>query len=248
VVEIEGGGKGSGNTSSLKAVLLKEMRFLLRSDRLPDLRLVLALWRSEMAAAKKSHKRPLFAAHLLRILRVLTSVQLYARVAAELNVAALMADTEALAGVGLDNEAVEALQLEALLLLTDLVKKAEQHHKEVEEEGGEEVASTVPLVASSSFLLQDSLTEETFRILLANSLDGGDGGAAVRKREASREILRVVMRQSEAGLQEGTDLQLVLDLSPALDSPQLRAQVARAMLRYTAGVRLHFSSVNGSGF
>jgi hypothetical protein len=262
-----------GNSSSLRAALLKETRFLLRSERLPGLPLLLSLWRTEIAAAKQQQpQRPHFAAHLLRILRVLSSV----RFAAELNVAALMADIESLAGSGMEKEAVEALQLEALLLLTDLVKKAEEdhHHKEAEDE--EAVTSKIPpMVASSFFLLQDSLTEETFAILLANILDGGaavrkqevttttidggaavrmeddtatgdggaavrnedddittiDGGAAVRKREASREILRVVMRQSGAGLQEGTDLQLVLDLCPALHSPQFRAQIARAMLR-----------------
>jgi hypothetical protein len=296
-----------GNSSSLRAALLKEMRFLLRSERLPGLPLLLSLWRTEIAAAKQRPARPHFAAHLLRILRVLSSVQLIpARFAAELNVAALMADIESLAGSGVEKEAVEALQLEALLLLTDLVKKAEEdhHHKEAEDEEESATSKVLPMAASSFFLLQDSLTEETFAILLANILDGGaavrkqedttatieggaavwkedettsgdggaavrmeddtttgdggaavgkvddsktgdggaavrkeddsttgDGGAAVRKREASREILRVVMRQSGAGLQEGTDLQLVLDLCPALHSPQLRAQIARAMLR-----------------
>jgi hypothetical protein len=259
-----------GNSGSLRAALLKEMRFLLRSERLPGLPLLLSLWRTEIAAAKQQPIRPHFAAHLLRILRVLSSV----RFAAELNVAALMADIESLAGSGVEKEAVEALQLEALLLLTDLVKKAEEdhHHKEAEDEEAA-AASKIPVAASSFFLLQDSLTEETFAILLANVLDGGaavrkqedttsgdgsaavgkedetttgdggpavrkeddttsgDGGAAERKREASREILRVVMRQSGAGLQEGTDLQLVLDLCPPLHSPQLRAQIARAMLR-----------------
>jgi hypothetical protein len=262
-----------GNSSSLRAALLKEMRFLLRSERLPGLPLLLSLWRTEIAAAKQQQpQRPHFAAHLLRILRVLSSV----RFAAELNVATLLADIESLAGSGMEKEAVEALQLEALLLLTDLVKTAEEdhHHKEAEEE--EAATSKIPMAASSFFLLQDSLTEETFSILLANVLDSsdgdaavrkeddtttsdggatvrmeddtttgdggaavrkeddttsGDGGAAVRKREASREILRVVMRQSGAGLQEGTDLQLVLDLCPPLHSPQLRAQIARAMLR-----------------
>jgi hypothetical protein len=277
-----------GNSSSLRAALLKEMRFLLRSERLPGLPLLLSLWRKEIAAAKQQPQRPYFAAHLLRILRVLSSV----RFAAELNVATLMADIESLAGSGVEKEVVEALQLEALLLLTDLVKKAEEdHHKEAEDEEAA-AASKIPMAASSFFLLQDSLTEETFAILLANILESsdggaavrkqedtttrgdggaavreeddtttgdggaavrmeddsttgdggaavrtegdttsGDGGAAVRKRETSREILRVVVRQSGAGLQEGTDLQLVLDLCPPLNTPQLRAQIARAMLR-----------------
>ncbi len=244
-----GSESGKSSSSSVAAVLHKELRFLLRSDRLPSLELVLQLWRAEMLAARQGRRPPTFAAPLLRILRFLVahaaSVQQYASVAASLNVTALMADIEALRGgqYSLQPEAVEALQLEALLLLTDLVKKAEVSQEEAEE--ADDVGGII--TASAADFLQDSLTGDTFCILLGNVLKwrAGGGSGSVRQQDASREILRVVMRQSRACLQEGTDLQLLLDLCPPFSSPHFLGKVAQAMLRldiYSYAVYCNFVS------
>jgi len=254
----EGGG-------GLRAVLLKELRFLLRSERLPSAELLLGLWRGEM----RGPGPPTMAGQLLRILRFVAATVGQQQQQQQLNVSLPMADIEQLqqvqqlngGGGGLRAEAVGALQLEGLLLLTDLVKRSEQKLQEGEEEEGDEASRNVPGGEASFLLLRDSLTEDTFRILLANILEeeeedkatqrqrieasdeekeeeNSSSAARRQRREASREVLRVVMRQSGASLPDdggGLDLQLVLVLLPRLlqqqQRPHLLAQLARAMHR-----------------
>ena len=234
------GGDGEAGKGGFKAVLLKELRFLLRSERLPSVELLLSLWRAETT----EFSPPQVAAHLLRITRFLAATVM-PQASSELNVTALMADIEQLQAGGLDSEAVEALHLEALLLLTDLIKKSEVRQEEEEEDNEDQeeakesrqITKATGPTASSFLLLQSSLTEDTFRILLGTIFSAepltSSRSAAMRKREeASREILRVVMRQSRASLPEGgIDLQLVLALCCPAPPPRLVAQLAQAMLR-----------------
>jgi hypothetical protein len=233
-----GGEEGRGG---FRAVLLKEVRFLHRSDRLPGIDLLLSLWRAEMSGPGP----PKMAAQLLRIIRFVATTAISVQQQNEggqLNVTVLLSDIEKLqVSGGLESEAVEALQLEALLLLTDLVKKSGDMPEDHDAEEGEtcsQIPISNPTALSSCLLLIDSLNEDTFRILLGNIIrseeEGSEFSAAQRKREeASREVLRLVMRQSGASLPEGEiDLQLVLALSKGGgDRTRLLDQLPRSMIR-----------------